>query len=65
MRVGEHRGRVHEQQAVEANLGHVQLGCELPGGGTVRHARGLQREGVLGELIELAHAASIGQVHEQ
>jgi hypothetical protein len=40
-------------------------GGELPGGGTVRHARGLQREGVLGELIELAHAASIGQVQEQ
>jgi hypothetical protein len=56
---------VHEQQAVEANFGHVQLGRELPGGGTVGHARGLQREGVLGELIELAHAASIGQVQQQ
>jgi hypothetical protein len=35
----------------------VQLGRELPGSGTVRHARGLQGEGVLGELIELAHGA--------
>jgi len=55
---GEHRekaGIVDAEQAVEPDLGHAQLGRELPRDAAVRDARSLHGERVLGKLIELPH----------
>src|SRR5262249_9095284 len=50
-------GGLHDEQPVEAYLGHVQLRRSLPLSGAMRNALGLPGEGLLGELIELAHGA--------